>query len=451
MSPGVKRPLVVLLASHWVSMLGVALATTAGLSWLFVLPQQLGGRASNPYVGILAFLAIPAVLFLGLILIPIGIALARHHVVGTLSAVPDRRAAWRRIGLFVGLITFANILIGSQATYRAVSYMETDQFCGQSCHVMKPEFTAWGHAPHSHVQCVECHIAPGAEGWFTSKMNGSKQLIAVVTDSYPKPLEGAIESNKLVSATLTCEKCHNRDREIGDVMRVKTSFKDDEKNSRIQTVLMMQVGGKAKGIHGAHMGPGVEIRYAAADAKRDKIPWVEYKGADGSTRTYVDTSAKVSNMDALPRHTMECTDCHNRPAHSFELAADAVDEALASGALPVSMPFLKKNAVDILTRSQSDAEIPTRLAQAYGGKQNDAVAKVLTAIYDENVFPDLKVTWGTYPNNMGHTDAPGCFRCHDGGHVTADKKEITQDCGACHRTIAVDEASPEVLKTLGLN
>lgn len=199
------------------------------------------------------------------------------------------------------------------------------------------------------------------------------------------------------------------------------------------------------------MGPGVEIRYAAADAKRNSIPWIEYKGPGGKAGTYIDKTAKVANMDALPRYTMQCVDCHNRPAHSFQLAANAVDGALESGQLPVSMPFLKKNAVDILTKSQSDAEIPTRLAQAYGGKQNDAVAKVLAAIYDQNVFPDLKVTWGTYPNNLGHTDAPGCFRCHDGSHLTVDKKEITQDCNACHRAIAVDEASPAVLKTLGLN
>ena len=450
MSPGAKRPIVVLLASHWVSMLGVALATTAGFSWLFVLPQQLGGRASNPYVGILAFLLIPGVLFAGLILIPLGILLSRRRVERELSAIPDRRSAWRRLGLFLGLVTFANLVIGSQATYRAVAHMETNQFCGQSCHVMKPEFTAWGHAPHAHVECVECHIAPGATGWLNAKMNGSHQLLAVILNDFPRPIEGAIASNKLVSATVTCEKCHNRDRELGSVMKVKTTFKDDEKSTRSETVLMMQVGGRNGGIHGAHLGPGIHIRYAAADAKRESIPRVEYRGADGKMRTYLDSSAKPGK-DPLAWHEMECIDCHNRPAHSFQLAAAAVDAALASGQLPLTLPFMKKNAVDILMKSKSDAEIPERVSHAYAGKDTGAVTKVLTDVFNQNVFPDLKVTWGTYPNNLGHTDAQGCFRCHDGGHVTADKKEITQDCMTCHRVVAADEASPDVLKTLGLN
>jgi hypothetical protein len=59
------------------------------------------------------------------------------------------------------------------------------------------------------------------------------------------------------------------------------------------------------------------------------------------------------------------------------------------------------------------------------------------------VFPDLKVTWGTYANNLGHTDFPGCFRCHDGSHSTVDKKmTITQDCNTCHEPLAIEEANP---------
>src|SRR5450432_539466 len=146
MTPQVRRPLITLLASHWVSMFGVALTTTAGFSWLFVLPLHLRGSVDNPYIGIIIFLVIPAILFLGLALIPIGIFLARRHVVAGLSEVVDRGAAWRRIWLFLGVMTFVNLVIGSQASYKAVQHMETDQFCGQSCHVMKPEFVAWRQA-----------------------------------------------------------------------------------------------------------------------------------------------------------------------------------------------------------------------------------------------------------------------------------------------------------------
>jgi hypothetical protein len=79
------------------------------------------------------------------------------------------------------------------------------------------------------------------------------------------------------------------------------------------------------------------------------------------------------------------------------------------------------------------------------------VGQAILAIYNRNVFPDLKVTWGTYTNSLGHTDSPGCFRCHDGSHSTADgKRSIGQDCGACHQLLAVGQPAPDILKTLGL-
>ncbi len=74
----------------------------------------------------------------------------------------------------------------------------------------------------------------------------------------------------------------------------------------------------------------------------------------------------------------------------------------------------------------------------------------MLAIYNRNVFPDLKVTWGTYPNNLGHTDFPGCFRCHDGSHTAANGKTISQDCNVCHEPLAMEETKPAILKTLGI-
>jgi cytochrome c1 len=328
---------------------------------------------------------------------------------------------------------------------------------------MKPEFTAWKHAPHSHVECVDCHLAPGASGWFAAKMSGTRQLMAVMLNSYPRPIESAMESNRLVSSANTCEHCHNREREIGSPMKILSSYKDDETNTSSQTVLMMLVGGKTSGIHGAHLGAGVQIRYAAADAKRQTIPWVEYKGADGKTQTFVAAGAK--GTESMPKFEMQCVDCHTRPAHSFQLASRAVDEALASGKLPAALPFLKKNAVEILsaayaTDEAAGREIPEKLEAFYKAKYPEICVKnaagiasagdTLAALYKQNVFPDLKVTWGTYVNNLGHTDSQGCFRCHDEGHTATGGKTITQDCSVCHQMVAVDEASPEVLKTLGI-
>ncbi len=173
-----KQPVIVLLTSHWVTMAGVALVTLAGFSWLFALPADIRGNVGNPYIGLLTFIAIPIVFFAGLILIPIGIALGRRKAAEALKPPVDRQAAWRRAGLFFAIMTMANLVIGSQLTYRAVQHMETNQFCGQSCHVMKPEFTAHLLPPHQQVPCASCHIAPGATGWLASKMAGTRQLAA---------------------------------------------------------------------------------------------------------------------------------------------------------------------------------------------------------------------------------------------------------------------------------
>jgi hypothetical protein len=164
MSGQQKQPVIVLLTTHWITMTGVALVTLAGFSWLFLLPQNIRGHVGNPYIGLLVFIAIPIVFFTGLVLIPIGIAVGRRKVTADFDTVADRKAAWRRAGIFFAIMTVANILVGSQLSYRAVEHMETTQFCGQSCHVMKPQFTAHLLPPHQEVSCASCHIAPGATG-----------------------------------------------------------------------------------------------------------------------------------------------------------------------------------------------------------------------------------------------------------------------------------------------
>lgn len=448
-------------------MAGVALVTLAGFSWLFVLPANIRGHVENPYIGLLVFIAIPAVFFAGLVLIPIGVALSRRKVDAGFPNAMDRRTAWRRAGVFFAVMTLANIVIGSQLSYRAVDHMETVQFCGQTCHVMKPEFTAHLLAPHQAVSCASCHIAPGATGWLKAKMSGTRQLMAVTFNTFPRPIESAMESDRLVPSAETCEQCHAREMGVGSRLRVFSKFNDDETNSRTETVLMMLVGGgRSGGIHGAHLGPGVRIRYAATDKKRQTIPWVEYHNAETrATRTYLAGDAKLDAVRTLPTFDMQCVDCHNRPAHAFEPPGRAVDEAMARGDVPVGLPFVKKTAVELLKASYASGDeaaqkIPAGLSAYYrekfpvvAGQRTAAIqaaGQTLLAIYRHNVFPDLKVTWGTYPNNLGHADDPGCFRCHDDSHATSDKKTIPQDCNTCHQALAVEETSPEILKTLGV-
>jgi nitrate/TMAO reductase-like tetraheme cytochrome c subunit len=459
-----RRAVLVMLGSHWLSMMGTGLVITAVISWLFLIATGGMDTQANPYLGILAYLLVPAIFFLGLICIPFGIYSGKKKV----KEIASQARSAKRILVFLGLTTAVNVVVGLQLLYGAVEHMETRQFCGQTCHVMSPEFNASQVAGHSKLTCPSCHIAPGAAGWFEAKMAGTRQLWEVVMDSHPRPIPTASETNQLVPARETCEQCHNRTKHIGSRLRILQKYAGDEANTESFTVLMMLIGGgRGKGIHGAHLDPDIEIEFAPADARRQTIPWVKWRNKrTGETREYLFTEAKPDTVKSLPRFMMQCTDCHNRPAHTFDLPARAIDKAIAMGEIPSTLPFVKKTGLELLKANypsqERAADAISKMLTAYYQKEHAAVAasrkgdieqagRMLAAIYRRNVFPDLKVTWGTYPVNLEHTEFPGCFRCHDGSHSTADGKTITQDCATCHEVLAVDESNPDVLKSLNLD
>jgi nitrate/TMAO reductase-like tetraheme cytochrome c subunit len=463
-----KGPVWFLLTRHWLSLVGTALVTTAGISWLFVLPLHIRGHADNPYVGIIVVFILPIIFFTGLALIPVGIYLSKRNIrKGMAEASFDRKTALQRLAWFFGITTLLNVLIGTQLTYRAVEHMETQQFCGGSCHSMAPEFAAYQNSPHSRVECVECHVSPGAAGWVASKTSGMRQLVETVFNTSAKPIPPALESGRLVPSRETCENCHWPQKFSGVKLRVINKYADDESSTRSQTVLLMMVGGnKISGIHGAHLGPGVHIRFAAMDPSRKTIPWVEYRNENsGVVQTFISSDAKPDSVKALPTYEMQCVDCHNRPTHSFDLPERGMDKALARGDIAVTLPYIKKKGVELLkvdypTRKEAADKLPGALISFYQEHYPELYAQrtqditqaghAVLAIYNRNIFPELKVTWGTYPNNLGHEDSPGCFRCHDGSHAAGDGKTIAQDCSTCHEPLAMDEAKPEILKTLGI-
>ena len=351
-----KRPILVLLTSRWISMLGAALVTLAGFSWLFVLPLNINGTGvTNPYIGLLLFIAIPIVFFAGLILIPIGIALAKRKVVENLNEIEDRRLALRRAGIFFAVMTVANVVIASQLSYRAVEQMDTVQFCGATCHVMKPEFTA--HAatpPHQAVACASCHIAPGATGWFKAKMAGTNQLFAVVFNTFPRPIESAMENNKLVSSAETCEQCHARDKAISPRLRVIPSYKDDEANTRTTTVLLMGASRPSM----ARIWDQASI-YATRPPTKNGRPFPGWNTRTAKTerrKLYLASGSTADSVRSLPTFEMQCVDCHNRASHAFEQADRAVNQAMASGQIAASLPFIKKESVALLKASYGSGE-----------------------------------------------------------------------------------------------
>ena len=446
------NPVLVLLASHWLSMTGAALVTSAALGWFIVVLAPGRRAAGNAYLGILTVFVLPAVFFVGLALMPIGAWLAKKRIRNAIGAVPlERGAALRRLLILLGVTTLANLMLATQFTYRAVEQMETIGFCGGSCHVMQPEFRAYQVARHNKVACVECHVAPGAAGWLTAKTSGTRQLYEVITNSHPRPIPSAMESDRLTPAIETCERCHSRSNAAAPRVRILRKYGDDERNTPAYTVMMVRTGK----IHGAHLDADVDIEYTASDAKRQTIPVVQWRNRrTGESREY--RAKAFDGKSGGTRFVMQCVDCHNRPAHTFELPERAVDEAIAAGEITPTLPSVKKNATALLkaiypARAAAEAAIQTAFRTQYSGRpEAGRAATAVSAIYARNVFPDLKVTWGTYPNNLGHTDFPGCFRCHDGEHATNDGKSIGQDCSSCHEMLAVEEADPEILKKLKL-
>jgi hypothetical protein len=458
----------VYLSNNWVSLLGIVVVTTATVFWLFLLPTTLKGQASTPYIGILAFLIIPACFFAGLVLIPAGIVWQRRK---------KRRAGlypshfpsltWgnrelRKLVYFVGLTTVANLVIASQLTYQAVTYMDSVTFCGLTCHtVMKPQYTAFQNSPHSRLECVNCHIGPGASWFVRSKLSGVRQVFAVLFNSYPRPIPTPVEN--LRPARETCENCHWPQKYGADRIRVIWKFADDEANTLTKTVLLMKIrgGNREIGIHGTHLGQGVRIVYTPTDQSRQTITKVEYT-TPGSKTIYTAADAGKSGLAA---REMDCVDCHNRPSHTFQLPERAVDAAMEAGEISPALPFAKKQSVGILraaygSTSQAISRIPASFENYYRDQQPDIYAQRIRdvrssaqgvlAIYKRNVFPEMHVNWGVYPNNLGHSDFPGCFRCHDGGHNSPDGKTISQDCNACHNTLAMDETEPKILTDLGI-
>ena len=465
------------LSQNTLSRVGVVLTTSSAITligfWMydFVLPGP-----PHPYVGILLFLILPGVFVLGLLLIPIGIVLRRRQLrlAGELPtvypAIDLKTPMVRNSLLFIGFATFLNVMIFGFASYKSVAYMDSKEFCGLSCHtVMAPEYSAYENSPHSRVECVQCHIGPGA-GWFVrSKLSGLRQVFAVTFHTYSRPIPSPVKY--LRPARDTCEQCHWPQRFSGDKFILKTNYKDDEKNTAMTTALVMKIGGRASsgsvGIHGRHLDDGSRIHYISTDERREVIPVVYYTDDKGKSVEYLSTDIKVSKqeLEKGEKRTMDCIDCHNRPTHAFELPANAVDLRMSRGLISPELPYMHKKAVELLKADYPDRDSAqkqiveglenyyrTSYPDVYTSKRAliDQSAGNVAKIYLRNIFPDMQMRWGVHPNNLGHNDFPGCFRCHDGSHTSADGQTISNDCTACHNLLAVQEENPKMLADLGL-
>ena len=466
------------LGRNRVSQLGVALTTSAAVTligfWLF---EVTNSKPVHPYSGILFILVLPFFFLLGLVLIPIGIFFERRRLrrEGTLPTeypkVDLADANLRRAAILIAGLTVANALILSLSAYVGVEYMDSARFCGLTCHtVMAPEYTAYLDSPHSRIACASCHIGPGAPWVVKAKLDGVRQVIAVTFGTYSRPIPSPVHT--LRPARATCEQCHWPQKFQGDKLKIISKFGDDEKNTSTKTVLLLKLGGymgsRALGIHGRHLDDKERISYLTTDGRREVIPSVTYLDDDGKSVVFTSTEVKGTSEDAKKgeRRTMDCIDCHNRPTHAFQLPERAVNEAMAADRISPELPFIHKKSIELLkvtypTREAAFERMEKELTDFYRSKYPDVYqtrrASVETAvrevqrIYGRNVWPDMKITWGTHPNHIGHEDFLGCFRCHDGSHKAPDGRVISAECDACHSLLAQEEANPKVLADLGIH
>jgi nitrate/TMAO reductase-like tetraheme cytochrome c subunit len=447
---------------NWTSLIGATIALISLFMIIFLATITiviLHERAT--YLGLVIYILLPAVMVVGLLLIPIGMLLKirEEHKVGKRPGAPwpkiDLNDLQHRNAFFIFSIGTAIFLfLSAVGSYEAFHFTESNTFCGQLCHsVMDPEYTAYQHSPHAKVSCVACHVGPGANWYVRSKMSGLYQVYATVSNIYPKPIPTPVAN--LRPAQEVCEQCHWPDKFYAHKIRLETHYLPDEKNTRWDIALVMRIGaphsalGLIEGIHW-HINPHVKVEYIATDYERENIPWVKYTNLEtGEQRIYQDEDNLLdeAQMDILEVRTMDCIDCHNRPSHLYRAPTKFINTAMVGGNIPPELPEIKSLGVEICaeeypTEDSAMTSIRDEITNFYKKNypeiyenQNDLVEKAVTGLQSEfskNIFPEMKVRWDAYPDHIGHQEYNGCFRCHNDIHVTETGETIRKDCNLCH-------------------
>ncbi len=460
------------LLHNWLSLAGIILAASSFFAVACLIALDFFHGFTNPYMGILTYIVAPAFLVAGLWAIAFGALWERHRrrkrKPGVIPAfpridlnVPRQRHAF----IAVAVATVVFLLLTALGSYRTYQFTDSVIFCGKTCHaIMTPEYTAYQESPHARVECVQCHIGPGASWFVKSKLSGAYQVYATLMDKYPRPIPTPIEN--LRPARETCEQCHWPRKFFGEVERDFPHYLPDEQNSPWTTRMLVKIGGGdpsfglVGGIHW-HMAIANKIEYVASDKERQVIPWVRLTDRNGKVTVYQSTDhpLKPEQIASAQPRVMDCMDCHNRPSHIYHSPVDSVNTAIRAGRIALNLPFIKEKAVKALVKTYPGTEdafsgISTTLTKFYETKypglaktDSQGVAATVAevqSIYRHNFFPDMKVNWRVYPDNIGHMNFPGCYRCHDGNHVSAEGKTISHDCNACHIIIAQGpEGKPE--------
>jgi len=459
-------------ANNPITIIGAGLTTLSALVIITFLVVEFFGEFDNPYIGLFAYVAMPAVFVLGLLLIPVGMWRRRHKLI--VSGASEREISRyprldfndskiRRAAMIIIALTAVNAVIFGSSSFIAVEKMETVEFCGETCHtVMQPEFTAYQQSPHSRVACVECHIGPGASWFVKSKLDGLRQVWHTALDSFPRPVETPLKT--LRPARETCEQCHWPGKHHGDKLRTFVRHATDEANTPSYSVMLIKTGGgnldlgRHGGIHWWHIESDNVIRYVAGDDRRESIVWVELITADGDVRIYTREGEELPPDVEAQARTMDCIDCHNRPTHLFNTPAKSIDWVLETHPELRDLPYYKKQAKQAIeseyaTHAEGVAAVRDSIFSFYQSEYPEVAAAraelvesgadYASRVFARTSFPEMKTNWETHPNHIGHDDFPGCWRCHDDEMATADGEHvIPMDCENCH--VFLVEDAPEL-------
>lgn len=456
-----------------ITIAGALLATGAFGLIVFLFLVETFAKQSHPYMGMITFIILPMFLLFGLFVAVVGIARTRKRLkAGTDEGWAPRvidltDSKQRRAVILISSLSFVLLVASAFGSYQAYEYTDSVEFCGKVCHaVMKPEYVAYKNSPHAQVACADCHIGPGADWFIKSKISGSYQVYSVIFKKYHRPIETPIHN--LRPAHETCERCHWPKHFYSAKLQSKSYFLSDDKNSRVDMNLLVKIGGGDLG-HGAsegihyHMYVANKISYVARDKQRLDIPYVESRDATGKLTVYQSTETPMAPADVAKgeKRTVDCIECHNRPTHRFRHPSDTVNQAMANGVISPTLPGVKKLAVDTLeakyeTEDGAVAAI-RRTVEAYYKTQHPDIAAArvvdidraiqeLQRIYKVNYFPEMRVSWKGHDDHIGHLYSPGCFRCHDGKHVSKEGKTLTNACDACHTILSEQKgnAAPAV-------
>ncbi len=455
-----------------ISLIGIAIASVAVANIVFLVLIDLLSSQPSPYIGILAYMVAPAFLVLGLILIPLGIVIERRRRLREAGApfhyakLDLNSPAHRSTVAFVLSFVVAFSLISAVGSYKAYEFTDSVQFCGQLCHtVMHPELVAYSASPHARVACVECHVGSGASWYVKSKLSGMRQVYYTALGTYPRPIPTPVQN--LRPAQQTCEQCHWPKKFWGAQLKTFTHYGDDEQNTPRVIRLLIKTGGgdpslgqAGEGIHW-HMNIANKITYFATDEQRQVIPYVRIEDAQGHVTEYLtkDKPPTQAEIDSASKRRMDCIDCHNRPTHIYVAPDVSVDRAITGRSIDATLPYIKKEGVEVLvadykTSDEAKQAIADKISKFYQEKypqivsaKPDSVKGAITElqrIYNTTFFPYMRVNWRTHPNNIGHLYFPGCFRCHDGNHVSKDGKVITKDCNSCHTVLEQQESGTQL-------